>query len=455
MLYHFVGIGGIGMSALALHLKLKNGDEVYGSNLEENDRTIYLREHGIEVFITHSEDNWKNPDCLIVSTAVNKTNPEVQKALREGVPILKRMELLIQELKKYYSIGISGTDGKSTTTAMIFHLLSKLEEAPTSLLGAIHPDLNHGNYHLGNNRMVVEIDESDGYVKNATVNVAVLTNVRPDHLEHYGGRFENLREAMKLFLSNAEDAICIFRDEEETWELASSISRISLLSFGCNRASTLRLVERKIISKKPYVQEFVVEHGNGRVKGCLRIPGVHNVFNALASCCALVAMGYPPDVISMLEDFLPVKRRFNVLFEDEKRRLIVIEDYAHTPREIAETLQAVKEVYDDKKLISVFQPHRYTRLARENGNFARVLEKSDEVHVLPLFDAYEKEIKGVNEKEIVDHLRGKNVPSHFHEDMWNVVDDLKHVSNSVVLFIGAGDITDVAKEYVRLCRSTT
>ena len=105
MLYHFVGIGGIGMSALALHLKLKNGDEVYGSNLEENDRTIYLREHGIEVFITHSEDNWKNPDCLIVSTAVNKTNPEVQKALREGVPILKRMELLIQELKKYYSIG--------------------------------------------------------------------------------------------------------------------------------------------------------------------------------------------------------------------------------------------------------------------------------------------------------------------------------------------------------------
>ena len=452
MLYHFVGIGGIGMSALALHLKLKNGDEVYGSNLEENDRTIYLREHGIEVFITHSKDNWKNPDRLVVSTAVNKTNPEVQRALREGVPILKRMELLIQELKKYYSIGISGTDGKSTTTAMIFHLLSKIGENPTTLLGGIHPSLEHGNYHPGSEKMVAEIDESDGYIRNVIVNVAVLTNVRPDHLEHYDGKFENLRMALKKFLLNAKDAICILRDEEESWHLASSIARTQVLSFGCDRRSHVQLVEREVLKNHPYTQKLTLKCGNKEIKTFLHVPGKHNALNALAACSALASMGYHPDVIQELEDFKPVKRRFNILAEDENRKIVIIEDYAHTPKEIDETLEAVREVYGSKRIISVFQPHRYTRLARENGNFARVLERSDEVHVLPLFDAYEKRIEGVSEKEIVHHLKERGVSSYFYENKWDVVENLKYAHDSVILFLGAGDITEIAEEYSRLCK---
>lgn len=442
MLYHLVGIGGIGMSSLALHLKC-DGHEVYGSNLEENERVHYLRSCGVEVFKGHNWTNWHDPDTVIVSTAIKPENPEVSRAINEGVPVKHRMEVLNDLLVQRKTVGVTGTDGKTTTTAMISHMLLKAGANPTVFLGGIHPTLHHGNYRSGSNLTVAEIDESDGYFRDTHTMIAVITNIRPDHLEHYGNDFSNLISAFASFIEKARAGVVIFGDDEtsdKALEMAKTKSA-EILFFGHSTRSHIRLLERHVEETTQFIKfSWMDKEWFFR----LQVPGEHNVYNALAALGAVMFMGYPVDIVETLDSFKPVDRRFQILKKDEKGN-VLIEDYAHTPEEVERTLLTAREVYGSRKLITFFQPHRYTRLARENGRFASSLRHADEVHVVPIYDAYESRINGISELEIVQKLRELGVKAAHHLDKWDVMDVAKNSEGAVLLFLGAGDITEVAQ----------
>lgn len=444
MLYHLVGIGGIGMSSLALHLKCE-GHEIYGSNLEENERVRYLKSCGVEVFKGHNWSNWHDPDVLIMSSAVKQENPEVSRALSEGVPVKRRMEVLNEVLKARRTIGVTGTDGKTTTTAMVSHMLLNAGMNPTVFLGGVHPMLQHGNYRNGDDLTVAEIDESDGYFRDTSTLVSVVTNIRPDHLEHYNNEFSNLIRSFASFMENARTGVVIFADEEVAdialGMMKTKFEKKRVLFFGSAQRSHIRLVDRQVHGKTQIARFSWM--GKERTFQ-LRIPGVHNIYNALAALGALLILEYPADIVESLEDFRPVERRFQLLRSDEKEN-VLIEDYAHTPEEIEKTLLTAREVYGSKRLVVFFQPHRYTRLARENGRFANSLRHADEVHVVPIYDAYEAEIRGVSEEEIVEKLRELGVRATHHSDKWDVLGVAKSYKETVLLFLGAGDITEVAR----------
>ena len=446
--YHFVGIGGIGMSSLAMHLRAE-GHEVYGSNNEINERSNFLRSKGFSVYIGHSSSNWEDPDILVRTTAVKDDNPEVQKAVKTGVPVVYRMEALKRITKQNNSICITGTDGKTTTTAMLSKILIDAGCDPSVLLGGINSSLEFGNYRLGAGPLLTELDESDGFFASVKCNHAVVTNVRNDHLEHYSNKSENLRDHFWHFGNNVSGLLVYNSDDP----ILSSIFNGSCVSFG--RDSGLYKITGRRHSAA--VQEFEVLYKNRSLGNyVLRTPGEFNAYNALAAIAASVEFGIDPDSIreSLLE-FSPVDRRFSFRGKNDLRNLDLIDDYAHTPDEIAYTISGAREFFPDKKIVAVFQPHRYSRLVRENGKFAASLRGADAVCVYKLYEAYENEPHEIDEREVVDGLNRYGTPVVHASNYGDILSWLEDLRDAVVIFMGAGDITEASKlSAMKFCTMT-
>ncbi len=436
MRIHFVGIGGIGMSSLALH-EFLNGIEVYGSNIEENERTKYLRKVGIEIFIGHSKDNWKDPDFLVRTPAVSQTNPEVSRALRERIPVLERIDFLKEIVSGKEQFAVTGTDGKTTTTAMLAHALKHLRKDPTVFLGGIHPSLEHGNYRKGSDIFVYELDESDGKFSSFSPDFAIITNARGDHIEKYDWDLRKYGRAFERFAKSVKGVLVTFAEDELTGKLGT-------VSFGIEHG--IYTIERR--EQRKWHQRVLIRK-NGKRYGqlVLKIPGLHNALNALAVFSLLDFLGYDlEDISSALESFEGVKRRFNVAFADENRRIFIIDDYAHTPQEVENLLKTTREIFKREKITVIFQPHRYTRLMREDGNFARSLKEADHVIVTEVFGAYESE-RRISARMIYESLVEIGKSSSFVPNKEDVLEKLEITPSTVYLFVGAGDIIEVSRKF--------
>ncbi len=433
-----VGIGGIGMSALALHWFFK-GEDITGSNIEANDRTDYLKNLGIDVRIGHSEEFLSDDvDEVVVTRAVGQDNPEVMKARKLGIPVSARDESLKEVLRELHpSFAVTGTDGKTTTTAMIYHALKKLGRNPYAFLGGIHPDLEHGNYSRGEEGVVFELDESVPTFSSYVIDHLIITNARGDHLESYGDKRRYVKSFVDL-VSNVKGVVVTFADDEITSVLGN-------VTFGVGKGD-FKFLERRVLGR---FQSFTFEDPDGILHSAeLMVPGFHNCLNALAVIALLSTIGYDvDDVAGSLKDFQSVYRRFTISFSSDIERIFVLDDYAHTPEEVENLIKTVREVFPKEKIVAIFQPHRYSRTLRENGKLARSVLGADDIYITEIYGAFEKKL-GISSKMIVDELLEMGRSAEFVEDLDEFTDSLEISDNTVYLFIGAGDIIYYSGKFV-------
>jgi UDP-N-acetylmuramate--alanine ligase len=447
-LIHFVGIGGIGMSGIAEVLH-NLGYKVQGSDLAEGANTRRLADLGIKVSIGHRADNLGNAQVVVVSSAVKKDNPEVLAARARLVPVVRRAEMLGELMRLKWSVAIGGTHGKTTTTSMVAAMLDAGGLDPTVINGGII-NAYGTNARIGaGDWMVVESDESDGSFLRLPATIAIVTNVDPEHLDHYG-TFDALRDAFVRFVENIPfygfAVLCV--DHPEVQALIPRIADRRIITYGLGNNADVRAIHVRLDRGGA---DFDVQIDNrttnqSRVIVDLRLPmfGQHNVQNALAAIAVAQEMGLPDETIRRaLAGFAGVKRRFTKT--GEAHGITVIDDYGHHPVEIAATLRAARQSYGGSgRVIAVMQPHRYTRLAALRDEFATCFTDADAVIVAEVYAAGEAPIEGVNRDMLVGlaqraghrDVAALNAPADLPGMIWRIARP-----GDVVVCLGAGNIT--------------
>ncbi|MFO1241700.1 MAG: UDP-N-acetylmuramate--L-alanine ligase [Rickettsiales bacterium] len=444
---HFVGIGGIGMSGIAEILH-NLGYRVQGSDIAENYNVERLRKKGIDVSIGHKAENLGEAAVMVISSAVKKDNPEVLEARARRIPVVRRAEMLAELMRLKISVAIAGTHGKTTTTSMTACLLDAGGMNPTVINGGII-NAYGTNARLGTGEwMVVEADESDGTFIKLPSTIAIVTNIDPEHLDHYGS-FEAVKAAYQQLLENLPfygfAALCM--DHPEVQALIGRVQDRRIISYGLNPQADVRAVN---IREEKTGQRFDVECED-RLSGeittmrdiLLPMHGRHNVQNALAAIAVARELKISAEAIAKgFAGFGGVKRRFTKTGEVEG--VTIIDDYGHHPVEIAATLSSARSAAGTSKVIAVVQPHRYTRLRDLFDQFSTCFNDADVVIVTDVYAAGELPIEGVNKDALVDGLRRhghKNVIALKNEDaLAATVQDVTEAGDYVIC-LGAGSIT--------------
>ncbi|MEM0898778.1 MAG: UDP-N-acetylmuramate--L-alanine ligase [Pseudomonadota bacterium] len=447
---HFVGIGGIGMSGIAEVLH-SLGHTVQGSDQADGQNVQRLRAKGINVSVGHREENLGDADVVVVSTAIKKDNPELVAARQRLLPVVRRAEMLAEIMRFKKAIAIGGTHGKTTTTSMVATLLEAGGLDPTVINGGII-NAYGTNARIGQGEwMVVEADESDGTFLKLPADVAVITNIDPEHLDHYGN-FDAVKAAFQQFVENVPfygfGVACI--DHPEVQALASRITDRRIVTYGENPQADVRCVDHRMDGP---VSCFDINIRDRRLSEALVIeglrlpmPGSHNMLNATAAIAVAYNLGMEPDAIARgLSGFGGVKRRFTQT--GEWNGVKIFDDYAHHPVEIKAVLQAARAAADNGKVFAVMQPHRFTRLRDLFDDFAACFNDADTVIVAPVYPAGEEPIKDINEVELVNRIRTgghRNALSVANPDEAREV-IREHASNGdYVLYLGAGNVTQWA-----------
>ncbi len=427
---HFVGIGGIGMSAQAMHEHFA-GNIVSGSDPYSSERTKYLESIGIKIYNSHEANNIDNDlHEIVVTPAISKDNPEYIKAKELGIPMTMRIDHFRRILKPYKGFAVTGTDGKSTTTSMLANSLINLGADPYVFLGALHNKLEHGNYRHGKSDIAVyELDESQPGYELFTPECLIITNIREDHIENYQS-LDHYYESFKTIINNSKFVVT-FADEKKFH---------GNVTFGVY-SGDFKLVERK---QEGFYQTVTILTPWGERKFFLPVPGYHNALNALAVVSLLSSIGYNlQDVLDSFEDFRLPGRRFNVSYDNPNKKITVVDDYAHTADEIEVLLKTAREVYPDRKIVLIFQPHRYTRFKREADRFKSILEKADEIYITEVYGAFETK-NGVSAKKIIQEISRANFVEKLED-----LKSLNYDENSVYMFVGAGDIYNISQSIVK------
>jgi UDP-N-acetylmuramate--alanine ligase len=446
---HFVGIGGIGMSGIAEVLQ-NLGYSVQGSDIAENYNTKRLAELGVKIMIGHRAENVGIAQVVVVSSAVKADNPEVLAARSRLVPVVRRAEMLGELMRLKWSIAIGGTHGKTTTTSMIAQLLTAAKYDPTIINGGII-NAYGTNARLGQGDwMVVEADESDGSFLRLPHTIAVVTNIDPEHLDHYGN-FETLRDAFTQFIENVPfyGFACLCADHPEVQALIPRVSDRKIVTYGLSVSADVRAVNLKLDKHGADYDVVITNRVTDATRTIvdLRLPmfGRHNVQNSLAAVTVAAEMGIDDETIRQgLSNFTGVKRRFTRT--GEAHGITVIDDYGHHPVEIAAVLKAARQAYSGR-VIAVVQPHRYSRLAQLRESFATCFGDADIVIVADVYAAGETPIEGVNRDMLVNGLRRAGqrevVPLDDPADLPELVWQLARPGDLVVC-LGAGSITNWA-----------
>lgn len=394
---HFIGIGGDGMSALA-KVCHEMGFRVSGSNLTENHRTRELQTLGIPVALGHTAANLKQAQAVVFSSAIPTDNVELRAARRRGLPIVHRLELLRTLMSDFYSIGVTGTHGKTTTAAMIATLLVRAQLDPTFLLGAASPALGtHARYGRGRH-LVAEVCESDGYFLQLHPQIGVVTNIGRDHLQNYGSEYL-LQQSFKQFCSQSERAI-VCADDPGVQEAILQDAH-SALTYSIERPADLVAYDLELAQAQTSFEIAWRGRPAGRVE--LTVPGKHNIYNALAALCVGRSLGLSfRQMSAYLRAFRLPERRFEFLLQSP---FVLIDDYAHLPEQIQTNLETIRRAWKPARVIALFQPHRYTRLSYLIEEFSRAFALADTVIVTDLYAAFEQPLEGVGVGHLVDALR--------------------------------------------------
>jgi UDP-N-acetylmuramate--alanine ligase len=451
---HFVGIGGSGMCGIA-EVLANLGYTVQGSDLRASAATRRLESLGVKVVLGHDAANVAGADVVVVSSAVDAANPEIQHALERRVPVVQRAEMLGELMRFRYSIAVAGTHGKTTTTSLVASVLAEGGEDPTFVIGGRLKSAD-ANARLGDGRyLVAEADESDASFMHLQPMIAVVTNVDADHLSTHGGDFEQLKSSFVEFLHNLPfyGLAVVCTDDAVAASLVPSIGR-PYLGYGFGPNADVRAAN--LVRRGPKSIFEVVRPGRDRALPItLNLPGRHNVLNALAAIAVATELEIGDAAIARaLAEFQGIDRRLQTLGEVAIAggRIVVVDDYAHHPTEIAATLEAARQGWPDRRIVLVFQPHRYTRTRDLLDDFAKVLSETDALVVAEVYAAGEAPIAGADAKTLCRAIRSRG---RVDPVMIGVLDELPRAladivrDGDVVLTMGAGSIGAAAHELPR------
>jgi UDP-N-acetylmuramate--alanine ligase len=451
---HMVGIGGIGMSGIA-HILHNLGFEVAGSDISRSEITRMLRQSGIRVQIGHRKENLKQADVVVVSSVIKPDNPEVQAARERGIPIIGRGEMLGELMRMKYSIAVSGTHGKTTTSSIISFMLELAELDPTSIIGGKVLEMG-SNAKLGASEyLVAEADESDRSFLHLFPTIAVVTNIEPEHLDYYSS-FEDIKSCFKEYVEKIPfyGLAILCGDDEGVKEIVEDLS-VRKMTYGLGKNNDLRPSWRR---NEGWKSRFVLKLEGKLYEFELSLPGEHNILNALAAVAVGRELKVSPTVMKeALARFRGVRRRMEKV--DEVAGILFLDDYGHHPTEIAVTIHALRKIFPDQPLRVLFQPHRYTRTKYLHQKFGPAFKDASEVVLTDIYRASEKPIRGIGPELILESIRkdAPKVSSRIIADRDKIVEYLLKTlkPGDVFLTLGAGDVWKIGARILERLSQTS
>ena len=448
---HFIGIGGIGMSGLAQIMK-NMGFTIQGSDLSKNKNTERLVRSGIKVFFKHDKKNLKKVTMVVISSAIKKNNKELKVARFKNLPIFKRGDMLANIVALKKNIIITGSHGKTTTTSLVGNILLEAGLDPTIINGGVINSFKN-NAQLGKSEWaVIESDESDGSFLKLPVTYSIVTNVDKEHLDYYGN-FENLKKNFSKFIdktpSFGKSFVCI--DNKNLKSLVKRCKNNNFLTYGFDKNSNYQ-IENVKKNKNNSIFDLKVKFFDGKnykIKNLkINLLGDHNISNAAASIAVALNLGIKINKIKeALRKFLGIQRRFTKVFSIGKKDFF--DDYAHHPTEIKAVINGARQVYKNRKIICVFQPHRYSRVRALKKEFALAFKTIDTVILCPVYSAGEKKkynfnqdnfsklIAGKSKTQVVNIKNQKDLKNYFNKNLLN---------DEMIICMGAGSITNWIRE---------
>lgn len=445
---HFIGIGGIGMSSIASILN-GMGYVVSGSDIRPSSITDNLQSLGITIFNGHKAENVNDADIVVYTSAVKDDNAEMIEAERLHIPVIPRAEMLAELMRMKYSVAVSGTHGKTTTTSMLAKILSYAQLDPTMIVGGIVKSMDNNNAKLGKGKfLIAEADESDKSFLRLFPNIIIITNIDEDHMDNYND-IDDIIDHFSQFTKTIpfNGSIIAWGDDENTVKAINGADR-RIISYGFNPKNQVIAAN---ISLKPMSSEYDFICNDmplGRIS--INVPGQHNILNSLGAVCAAMEIGIDFDSIKEgIEQFDGVRRRFDIIHADNKHNIFVIDDYAHHPNEIFTVIKSAKNM-GKFNIVSVFQPHLYSRTVKFMDQFASSLLPSDRIIITDIYPAREKPVPGINGQLLADKLieMGHNKTdyvkdkAHIAQHLISALND-----NTIYLFIGAGDINKFSAQF--------
>ena len=454
---HFVGIGGIGMSGLALIMK-DLGFNIKGSDQQNSKNIERLKRNKINVHIGHKKKNLSNATILVISSAIKKSNSEYLEAKKKKIPIYKRGDMLANIVSLYKNVVVAGSHGKTTTTSIVSTIFSKSKLYPTTINGGVINSIGN-SAKLGKGEWcVLESDESDGSFLQLPFTYSIITNIDDEHLEYYGS-INNLKKSFIKFAektpSFGKTLICL--DDRNNKSIISKIKNQNIITYGLNEKSNFRIKNIKLqYNKSKFDLEVNLPNQEKKIFKSFKIPliGIHNIKNCGASIAIAIMMGISVNLIKKaILEFKGVQRRFNFVFKHQKS--IYYDDYAHHPTEIYELLKSTRAVYKSKKIISVFQPHRISRLNSLKKRFTNCFKFSDKVLLCPIYKAGEslklkfkyfkfaKEIIKNSKVELIFINNEKELSKYAKQNIYG---------DKIVIGMGAGTISNWMRNLPKLIK---
>lgn len=451
---HFIGIGGAGMSGIA-EVLLNQGYEISGSDLRESSVTRRLQAKGAQIFFGHNESNVDGADVVVNSSAVDEHNPEMVGARVHRIPIVRRAEMLGELMRYRHGIAVAGTHGKTTTTSLLASVLAAGDRDPTFVIGGLVNSAG-ANAQLGASRyLVAEADESDASFLHLQPMVAVVTNIDADHMDTYDGDFSKVKKTFVEFLHNLPfyGLAVVCGDDPVVQEIIPDISR-PVLTYGFDEANDFQAVD---VSQTAMSTSFTALRPDGRdpVKITVNMPGHHNVLNALATVAVATDEGLDDNAIQTgLQQFQGVGRRFQVYGEYDVAdgTAMLVDDYGHHPREVAATISAIREGWPERRLVMIYQPHRFTRTRDLYEDFVDVLSHVDALVLLEVYSAGEAPIPGADSRHLCRSIRGRgHVDPIFVEGVDGVPEVVADIvqPGDIVITQGAGNVGLLAVELAK------
>lgn len=447
---HFIGIGGAGMGGIA-EVLLNLGYQVSGSDLADNAVTQRLVAQGAQVFRGHAAENVQGVDVVVVSSAIRNDNPEVQAARAARVPVVPRAEMLAELMRFRHGIAIAGTHGKTTTTSLMASVLAEAGRDPTFVIGGL---LNSAgtNARLGSsNYFVAEADESDASFLHLQPMIAVVTNIDADHMETYGGDFNQLKNVFVEFLHNLPfyGLAVLCTDDANVRDILPRVAR-PVITYGFDDDADVRAVD--VVQGGGQSRFRVLRKNRDALDVVLNLPGRHNVLNALSVIAIASEEGVEDAaIVRALGQFTGVGRRFQSHGEHPTAngKIWLVDDYGHHPREVAAVIKAIRANWPERRLVMIYQPHRYTRTRDLYEDFAQVLSDADVLLLMDVYSAGETPIAGADSRSLCRTIRARGkIDPIFVENKAALPDLLANVlrDGDLLLTQGAGDIGGIAKQ---------